>query len=163
MTINNDTTSNKRFIIKTFTIVSSIVISITAIISFFIMFNDFIDNKIKSKITDKNYIYNLSKELRPFGIYNKKGVLIYDHGVDKIYIDSLNVNVKDSNFVYFNLYCTKHLELAPIIENISPEIIVVYEPKQNKHNIWKYDVEFQSDFSSDSLKYPILFRIEILK
>ena len=50
------------------------------VVGFFIGADSYISNKIEDKITDTAYINNLAHILRPYVIFNKNGVIQYDHG-----------------------------------------------------------------------------------
>ena len=77
----------KEFFIKLLYGIAAIV----GIASLFFVFDDYLSNKINEKITNKDYIKNLSITLRPFLIFDQYEIITYDHGA-VVYIDSIKVH-----------------------------------------------------------------------
>ena len=67
-------------LIKENTYVLKLAGSILGIIVLFISVDSYLDNKIEQKITDTDYIKNLSNKLRPFLLFDEQGVVTFDHG-----------------------------------------------------------------------------------
>ncbi len=70
---------------NTIKLLSGFVIAIT----FFITADNYINNQIEAKITDKKYMDKLSKVLRPFSTFDFNGTITYDHGGES-YIQKIN-------------------------------------------------------------------------
>jgi len=144
----------------------SIVIVIATLLGFLFIFNDFLDNKIENKITDTEYIYKLSKTLRPFCIFNKKnGVIFYDHGIYKVHIDSIKIKYntyrKDRQDEIF-VYTKNYLQIAPLVEYIGPNVVVIFKPERFKNNVWLYNFKELATHTTNR-QFDEFFRLEILK
>ena len=142
--------------------VIKIAITIFSLIGGFIILNDFMDNKIDSKIKDKEYIQQLSHILRPFMIFNNESNIIYDHGAEN-FIDSLNVsaNINEllKNPIVITLYPKIYLQHEPLIE-ILTSMSYTIESKRIKNKIWQYEIDVSSHILDIN---ELLFRIEILQ
>ncbi|NQV17074.1 MAG: hypothetical protein HQ534_00805 [Armatimonadetes bacterium] len=154
---------NWKFFLKLFV---SIVIGLATLLGFLFVFNDFLDNKIENKITDNEYIYKLSKTLRPFCIFYKKdGVIFYDHGIYKVHIDSIEIKYNTSkkdrqNEIY--VYTKNYLQIAPLVEYIGPNAVVIFKPKRLKNNVWLYNFKELGTHTTNR-QFDEFFRLEILK
>ncbi len=56
---------------------------IATIVGLFITADNYLDSKIEQKITDTAYLKKLSNQLRPFLIFNDKGIVTFDHGANE--------------------------------------------------------------------------------
>ena len=99
---------------NTLTVVSGILI----VVGFFIGADNYISNEIEKKITDESYIRNLAIVLRPFAIFNKRGVIQYDHGGVR-YIEKIEVQQKkDGDFESIIITTKGFLQNPPILQYI---------------------------------------------
>lgn len=133
---------------------------IIALVVLFFAFDNYLYDKIDSRIKDPDYIEKLSKTLRPFLIFDQNEIVIYDHGA-MTYVDSISVRaINPTHLTQIRLYANSYLQLAPLIESLGPHIYE-FHPKRGKGNIWIYDLA-EPGFHSGS-KTPERFRLEILK
>ena len=96
---------------NTITIISGILI----VIGFFICADNYISNEIEKKITDETYINKLARVLRPFVIFDKKGVIQYDHGGEH-YIEKIDIQKKeDGDFESIIITTKEFLQNPPIL------------------------------------------------
>lgn len=109
----------KEFFIKLFSIAITTLLTLTGL---FFVFDNYLSDKIDEKITDKNYIENLSKTLRPFLIFDQNEIIIYDHGAET-YIDSIKVfSINPTHLTKIIIYPNQYLQLAPLLESLGPDI-----------------------------------------
>ena len=165
MVRNKETSNNSlMFILK---LTFSIIIGLSAIIGFLFVFNDFLDNKIEEKITDTDYIYKLSKTLRPFCIFNRNGIVLYDHGAYNTYIDSIKIikseyKTKFDNYHKIYVYTGKYLQLSPLLQYIGPNDIIINKSERSTNKSWLFNFIVAGEFTEYN-EYEEVFLIEILK
>ncbi len=146
---------------NTITILSGLFI----VCGFFFTAADYINSQIEKKITEDTYISKLSKELRPFSIFNIKGVMQYDHGGEK-YIKKIEVvtgNQKEIKLV--RLHSKVFLQTAPILNYTGMD---TYAVKSNRldTNIWEYKFGSHDLLTMNPKDLEVMepiFMIEILK
>ncbi|MCP4269902.1 MAG: hypothetical protein GY777_30740 [Candidatus Brocadiaceae bacterium] len=156
-----------KFITKT---TISIIIGISILFGFLFGINEFLDNKIENKITDNDYVYKLSKTLHPFCIFNRKGIINYNHGVYDVYIDDIKVinqklqtNKNDKTLGKITIYTKEYLQMAPLLEYIGPNDIIIYKPERIKNNEWLFSFQEIGIIRDTPKKFDELFRLEILR
>lgn len=106
---------------------------IVAIFAIFFVFDDYINTQIEDKITSEEYISKLSKNLRPYLIFDNNGNTIYDHG-GKEYISSISIDETNNTII---IKTTKYLQFAPLII-VSGHAQSSYETKRIDDNTWSY-------------------------
>ncbi len=106
---------------------------IIAMATIVIVLNNHIDKKIEKKITDQQYIDNISKSLRPFLIFNNNEVVLYDHGANK-FVHNINFdNKKDIVDIFF----TKYIQNEPLLITIG-DVQYSYKSVRIKRNGWRF-------------------------
>lgn len=146
---------------NTITILSGLFI----VCGFFIAATDYINSQIEKKITEDTYISKLSKELRPFSIFNINGVMQYDHGGEK-YIKNLEVISGNKNEIKsVRIHSKVFLQTAPILNYTGMD---TYAVKSNRVDTYTWEYKFGGyellTMNSKDLEVmePILM-VEILK
>lgn len=99
---------------NTITVIAGLLI----VVGFWISAANYIDDKIEKKITDERYIKNLAQVLRPFAIFDEKGVIKYDHGALN-YIKDIKTDCNIGEKVII-VTTTKYLKTAPLIAYYGP-------------------------------------------
>jgi hypothetical protein len=146
---------------NTITIISGILI----VIGFFIAADNYIGNEIEKKITDETYINKLAHVLRPFSIFDKKGVIQYDHGGER-YIENIDIQKKDDGDFQSIIITTKEfLQNPPILIYIGYDNYAYTSERVDtykwKFNLSSLDVLILSGENSD--KFDPIFIVEITK
>ncbi len=112
---NNSRTNNiERFFSdykSTITVISGFLIVVT----FFITADDYINTRIEEKITDETYINNLALVLRPFALFDQKGVIQYDHGAVR-YIKEIDIEEKGYRVKSVVITTREYLKNPPILQ-----------------------------------------------
>ncbi len=136
------------------------------IIFLFFGVNEYFDNKIESKITDKDYIKNLSYSLRPFLIFDVEGHILYDHGAEKR-LNSITMDPKLTmkNFQNINdfkivIEPKNYLSVLPLLENLSVHDFQI-SSNRYKNKSWIYTVKVLATF--EPIEEPIKFRLELME
>jgi len=145
---------------NTITIISGMLIVIT----FFIAADDYIGEKIDDKIRDESYIGQLSHVLRPFAIFDKKGIIQYDHGGEQ-YIENIEVNIENhGDFESIVITTKKFLQNPPILIYIGYD---KYAYTSKRVETYKWEFELSSlDFlmlEGEKKKIDPIFIVEIIK
>ncbi len=133
---------------------------IVAIITIFVAVDGYIDTKVERKITDTTYISKLSKQLRPFLIFDENGVVQYDHGAESK-IKDINVDFDKESIV---IETSEFMQLAPFIIAVGSETFS-FEPERIDNKKWKYAMLYHEGLatSGGSKKEPKTnFILEIL-
>lgn len=146
---------------NTITIISGLFI----VCSFFIAATDYINSRIEKKITDETYINKLSEELRPFSVFDVKGVMQYDHGGEK-YLKKIEViGEKLGEIKSVRIHTKTFLQNAPILNYTGMKTYAVKSHRVDSY-IWEYKFGGYDlvTFNSKDLELlePIIL-IEILK
>lgn len=145
---------------NTITVISGILIVIT----FFIGAANYISNEIEKKITDETYINKLARVLRPFAIFDKKGVIQYDHGGGR-YIEKIEVQErKDGDLESIIITTKEFLQNPPILLYIG-YVNYAYASERIDTYKWKFklsSLEFIIS-SRKSEKFDPIFIVEITK
>jgi hypothetical protein len=134
--------------------------SIAVIVTIFIAVDGYIDTKIERKITDTTYISKLSKQLRPFLIFDENGVVQYDHGAESK-IKDISVDFDKESIV---IETSEFMQLAPFIFTVGSETFSL-EPKRIDNKKWRYTMLYYRSLaiSGGSTKEPKTnFVLEIL-
>ena len=143
----------KDFLVKLITV----FIGVT---SLFLVFDNYLSDKINDKITNKDYIESLSKTLRPFLLFNQNEIITYDHGAEA-YIDSIKVfSINPTHLTKIIIYPNQYFQLTPLLEFLGPDIYT-YTTKRGTGKIWIYELN-QPGFGG-AYEAPNKFRLEILK
>lgn len=145
---------------NTITVISGIMIVIT----FFIVADNYISNKIEKKITDETYINKLARVLRPFVIFDKKGVIQYDHGGER-YIEKIDVQEKKDGDLESIIITTKEfLQNPPILLYIGYDNYA-YDSERIDTYKWKFKLSSLNllIMEGNSEKLDPIFIVEITK
>jgi hypothetical protein len=143
---------------------------IFTIIVLIIAFNSYFESQISDKLHQKEYIFSLSKSLRPYLIFNEKSNVLYDHSAN-IHLDSLSVQYEIERELFegdtlrlvekftIKLTPTSNLNFEPILECISAPFYVVSSERYGKRSFVYY---LESGFAHE-LDTKFLFRVEFLE
>ena len=142
------------------------LIILSTIIFLFFGVNEYFDNKIESKITDKDYIKNLSYSLRPFLIFDGEGHILYDHGAEKK-LNSITMDPELTMKNFHNINDFKiviepknYLSVQPLLENLSVHDFQI-SPNRYKNKSWIYTVKVL--MIHVPLEEPIKFKLELIE
>ncbi len=125
--------------------------------------DDYINKKISEQLESTKYIEEISKNLRPFLIFNRNSNIIYDHGglnyINKVEVDFPPENLLLKNPIIIKITPNNFLQVAPLLECLSPiEYIETVERFDNTQWIYKLKVTaYINDLEQ------VLFKMEILK
>jgi len=145
---------------NTITVISGILI----VIGFFIGADNYISNEIEKKITDETYINKLAHVLRPFVIFDKKGVIQYDHGGER-YIEKIEVQKKkDGDFESIIITTKEFLQNPPILIYIGYDNYAYYSERIDTYK-WKFKLSSLDMLimGENSEKLDPIFILEITK
>jgi len=125
---------------------------------------NYIDSRISDKINNQDFIEKVAANIRPSLIFDHNGTYIHESGAEKL-LDSLNVrHIGTTPFRFeIKLYPKLLLKTRPIIESISVENFEVMEEKRGERYTWILILENQGMQRGSLERYPIFFRLEILK
>lgn len=134
------------------------------LISFWIAIDDYINNQIDERITDKDYILSLSKTLRPFSIFNHDGIIIYDHGGEEFISNIEFIHTEVENVERIILETKTYLAGAPLLIQIGTSNYT-YESNRVGTYKWEYTLAAPKLFrASDSPQlFDSRFMFEILQ
>ena len=145
---------------NTITVISGILI----VIGFFITADNYISNEIERKITDETYLNKLAKVLRPFSIFNKKGVIHYDHGGER-FIKNIDVQEKkDGDIESITITTNEFLQNPPLLIYIGYDNYAYTSERVDTYQ-WKFKLSSQ-DFllmERNPDKLDPIFIVEITK
>lgn len=145
--------------IKQNTYVFGFLSFIATVAGLFIAADSYLDTKIEHKITDTDYIKKLSNRLRPFLIFNNKGIVTFDHGAIEN-IKKIEVNLKDENII---IETSHFLQNAPFINTFGADTFS-FEVERIDSKKWRYNMLYYQFVSIDdgSKKEPeTMFMLEI--
>lgn len=145
---------------NTITVISGILI----VIGFFIGADNYISNEIEKKITDETYINKLAHVLRPFVIFDKKGVIQYDHGGER-YIEKIEVQKKkDGDFESIIITTKEFLQNPPILIYIGYDNYAYTSERIDTYK-WKFKLSSLDMLimGGNSEKLDPIFIVEITK
>lgn len=145
---------------NTITVISGILI----VIGFFIGADNYISNEIEKKITDETYINKLARVLRPFVIFDKKGVIQYDHGGER-YIEKIEVQKKkDGGFESIIITTKEFLQNPPILIYIGYDNYAYTSERIDTYK-WKFKLSSLDMLimGGNSEKLDPIFILEITK
>ena len=147
--------------IENFPELFKLFIFLSAIVTIFLTLEGYLDSKIENKITNEKFIDSLSEKLRPFLIFNEKGIVTYNHGALQS-IENINVNIEEK---YIEITTGKYIQVAPLL--ISTGFYnYSFRPERMKGNKWKYNLlfrEFIALSSGGTRETPeTLFILELL-
>jgi hypothetical protein len=140
------------------------VLAIIAIITFYFAASNYISNRIDEKITDKTYINNLAKVLRPFSIFDEKGIIKYDHGGER-YIKNIAVKQKKNGDFESVIITTKvYLQNPPILTYIGYDNYAYASEKIDTYQ-WKFNLRSRTLIMADEKQEKIepIFIVEVTK
>ncbi|MEE9431548.1 MAG: hypothetical protein V3V16_10935 [Melioribacteraceae bacterium] len=118
----------------------SFTLTFIGLVIAYLTFDSYINTQIDNKIKDTEYIQKLSKTLRPFLIFENKGMISYDHGASK-FVDSINVqyfpydSTKGVNLGWpkeMIIYTNQFLATPPLLDYIGV-FNFTYSIKRNKN------------------------------
>lgn len=135
--------------------------SILGIIVLFITVDSYLDSKIENKITDADYIKKLSNQLRPFLVFNEKGIVTYDHGAFNK-IKQIVVNDKDE---YVIIETSEFLQTPPLLISLGANHYS-FKVEQIDSKKWRYNFLYNQILISDggSKEQPnTIFMLEVLQ
>jgi hypothetical protein len=145
---------------NTITIISGILI----VIGFFIGADNYIGNEIEKKITDETYISKLARILRPFAIFDKRGVIQYDHGAER-YIDKIEIQEKkDGNLESIIITTKEFLQNSPILLYLGYDNYAYTSERVDTYK-WKFKLSSMT-LVADSTPYEKIepvFIVEIMR
>lgn len=158
----------EKFVTEYWNTSKFIAVAATVIIAYFGI-DSYLDSKIENKITDDNYISELSKTLRPYLIFDNSGEISYDHGAIK-FVDSIVVSQNQKGWVdNIIVYCNTYFGEPPLLDFIGV-YHHTYEAKRIKNKSWSYDMIIMNFMripldSLDQMEEPLdnMFILEILK
>ncbi len=139
-------------------------LGLIAVIGFLFVADNYISDKIDEKITDGTYINNLAHVLRPFSIFDKRGIIKYDHGGER-YIEKIDVNQKkDGDFESVIITTKVYLQNPPILTYIGYDNYAYTSEKIDTYQ-WKFKLRSRSLIMSDNKEEKIepIFIVEITK
>ena len=145
---------------NTITVISAII----AVITFFIVADNYISDKIEEKITDETYISRLARILRPFAIFDKNGVIKYDHGgvrfIEKIVVDQQN----DGDIKSITITTKEFLQNPPILIYIGYDNYAYASERVSTYE-WKFKLSSLSllIMGENAEKIDPIFIVEITK
>jgi len=145
---------------NTITVISGILI----VIGFFIAADNYINNAIEKKITDETYINRLARVLRPFAIFDKEGVIQYDHGGER-YIEDIDPQKnKDGEFESIIITTKEFLQNPPILIYIGYDNYAYVSERIDTYK-WKFKLSILPTISAPlkSEKLDPIFIVEITK
>ncbi|MBU0965224.1 MAG: hypothetical protein KKA54_02475 [Proteobacteria bacterium] len=146
---------------NTITILSGLFV----VCGFFIAATDYINSQIEKKITEDTYINKLSKELRPFSIFDVNGVMQYDHGGEK-YIEKMEVvHGSQDDIKSVKIYSKIFLQNAPIL-NYTGLDTYAYKSHRVDTHVWEYkfgSYDLLTMNPKDFEKMEPILMVEILK
>ncbi len=135
------------------------------LITFLIVADNYISDKIDEKITDDTYISELAKILRPFLIADEKGTITYDHGGEKYVEKIVPSKNKHGDFESVTITTKIFLKEAPLV-NIIDTNNYLYRNERISTYEWKIHAGSASaimdSYGTTENFHPIMV-IEILK
>ena len=141
------------------------ILGLLIVVGFFFTAHNYISNEIERKITDDSYISKLARVLRPFSIFNKDGVIQYDHGGER-YIDKIDVQKdKDGDIESIILTTRGFIQNPPILFFIG-YVNYAYTSERIDTYKWKFKLSsmpFATFGSSKMEKLDPIFIVEITK
>ena len=135
------------------------------LITFLIVADGYISNKIDEKITNDTYVNELAKVLRPFSIADGKGVITYDHGAEKYIEKIVPSKNKHGDFESVTITTKIFLKEAPLV-NIIDANNYLYRSERIGTYTWKINAGSASavmDVSAITKTFQPIIVIEILK
>lgn len=114
---------------------------IVTIVTIFVTADGYIDTKIERKITDTSYISKISKQLRPFLIFDGNGVVQYDHGAENK-IKAINVDLTKN---IIEIETCEFMQLAPFIFSVGASTYSL-KPKRKGNRKWEYAMLYYNSF-----------------
>ncbi len=159
--------SIEEFIGKFKNIINFIILIVT-LVTFKILSEDYINNRIEKRITDDKYIEKLSTSLRPFLIFNNNGIVTYDHGGLK-YIKDIKLSKNKGGYLEKIVITTNDIFLnnAPILNCIGSDNYS-FESSRPGNYSWEYKIGGYEAMmaltdSSPSQIYDNIWILDILK
>lgn len=159
--------SIEEFIGKFKNIINFIIL-IATLVTFKILSEDYINNRIEKRITDDKYIEKLSTVLRPFLIFNDNGIVTYDHGGLK-YIQDIKLSKNKGGYLKKIVITTNDIFLnnAPILNCIGSDNYS-FESSRSGNYSWEYKVGGYVALSAEtdespSQTYDNIWILDILK
>jgi len=155
MTNDKNKSSSIKLIVEIISIVLGIIIS-------FIFLDDYLNNKIESKISDDKFVTELSQNIRPFVIFDDTNRIIYDHGAMN-YIEDIKIDInKNFNLIKIEVIFIKHFQAPPILESLGPNSFSFIPKKEPKYK-WSFEPFAPGTLGFGKNRIPDQFKLEILR
>lgn len=119
-----------------FSVFFSILFGLFALIATIVGFHWYLNDQIEKKITSEKYMTDISKILRPYLIFDDKGIFSYPHGAEK-YIEKITPQFDKKVIV---VKTKEYLQFPPLIIFISPSQYS-YNTKRIDNTTWSYELE----------------------
>ena len=151
-------------ILKDFKYTITFFLGAIAVITFYIGADNYINNQIENKITDETYINKLAHVLRPFSIFDKEGIITYDHGGERFIKNIAVKKKKNGDFESVIITTNVYLQNAPILTYIGYENYA-YASKRIDTYQWKFKLSSHDVLMAEGNyeKVEPIFIVEITK
>ncbi|WP_027715847.1 hypothetical protein [Desulfuromonas sp. TF] len=124
----NQIVSDNWHVIKLFILILSALAA-------FVTFDQYMDTKVETRINDPAYISKISKELRPFLIFDDNGTVTYDHGAAQA-VKTIHVDKKDRKILIGMKEFTQN---APLLITVGATQFS-FTTKRERDNIWAFHI-----------------------
>jgi len=151
-----------NFIKDNFSIIKLVSFFI-ALASFFVVYDNYIIEKIDDRIKNPSYVGEISKNLRPYLIFNDEGVIVYEHGGSS-FIDSIGVEQEKGRWLKsITVYSNQFLNSPPLLDYIGV-YHYSYETIRLKNYTWLYKLRAIKFLTLEESGEPLsnFFILEIL-
>ena len=139
---------------------TSKILIIVSIIGGFIGIHYYLNYKIEKRISDPEFLYELSQKVRPALIFDASETIHADMGAsDLIEIIEVVENTKDKGDYQIIITPKNHLPYPPLLESIDTFEFVVKSERGKGHE-WIYNLSL---YGCTDCKAIPRFKLEILK
>lgn len=120
-----------------------------------------IDTKIEAKINEEEYLSKLSKNLRPFIIFDDTKKIIYDHGALS-FIDTLSVEMDEkTGYPKIHVKFKRYFSAPPILQCLGPNCFTFIAQKEELFS-WSFTSYAPSTLGYDGEPISDIFKLELL-
>jgi hypothetical protein len=157
-----DQPTGSGFVVKVLaTRIASIIITVAGVVAAIYGLSAWIDYRVEALISDDRFVQKLSRNLRPFVIFDSRSSIIYDQGamdqIDRIQVDTSR---SEGNLVVRRIIVSpKHFLLSPPLLDCIDLTLNIYQPTRGQKFDWVYNL------AEETISGPnvIRFRMEILR
>lgn len=134
--------------------VLKIIIAGIGIIGSIYGFGKFIDSRITMKLGDSEFVKGIAQLLRPYAIFNEKGVVIVDRGAMS-FIEDIQISLNDADLPQkIILKLKEHKATAPILLSLDNDMCTIKEERGKKFE-WVYSIEYQGWNEKDERRFNV--------